>query len=194
MGAGAFVMVELLQLSYTRIMLAAILPAFLFFWAVWAGVDHYARRHGLRGMDPAELPDRAEVLGTAPFFLLPFGVLLGMLFFSDYTPQYAAGIAILVSAGLLVTDRTWRLAPRAGWQRFLDGAVDAARHIAGIASIILCAGIVIGVLNLTGLGVKVTSLIIGFSGGELIPALLLTALACLILGMEVPTTAAYMPA
>jgi len=191
MGAGAFVMVELLQLSYSRIMLAAILPALLFFWAVWAGVDHYARRHGLRGMAPEALPSRAEVLGTAPFFLLPFGVLLGMLFFTDYTPQYAAGIAILVSMGLLITDRSWRLAPGAGWQRFLDGSVDAARHIAGIASIILCAGIVIGVLNLTGLGVKVTSMIIGFSGGELIPALLLTALACLILGMEVPTTAAY---
>lgn len=191
MGAGAFVMVELLQLDYGRIMLAALLPAVLFFWAVWAGVDHYARRHGLQGMAPEELPSWAEVRGTAPFFLLPFGVLLGMLFFSDYTPQYAAGIAILMAMALLITDRRWQLEPAAGWQRLLAGAEDAARHIATIASIILCAGIIIGVLNLTGLGVKLTSLIIGFSGGELWPALLLTALACLVLGMEVPTTAAY---
>jgi TRAP-type uncharacterized transport system fused permease subunit len=77
------------------------------------------------------------------------------------------------------------------WQRFGDALINAASQIAMVASIILCAGIVIGVLQMTGLGVKVTSTIISLSGGQLWAALLLTALACLILGMEVPTTAAY---
>jgi TRAP-type uncharacterized transport system fused permease subunit len=75
--------------------------------------------------------------------------------------------------------------------RFASACLTAGRQIAMIASIILCASIVIGVLAITGLGVKITSLIISGSGGELWPALLLTALACLVLGMEVPTTAAY---
>lgn len=75
--------------------------------------------------------------------------------------------------------------------RFEDACINAGRQIATIASIILCASIIIGVLGLTGLGVKITSLILSGSGGYLWPALVLTALACLILGMEVPTTAAY---
>jgi TRAP transporter 4TM/12TM fusion protein len=191
MGAGAFVMVELLRTGYNQIMAAAILPALLFFWGVWLSVDQYARQVGLQGMRPEELPDRRTLLATAPFFLVPFGILLGMLFLTDYTPQYAAGVAIIAAAILLITDRNGRVrAPEAG-RRLEKALVDAARQIAGIASIIVCAGIVIGVLNMTGLGIKVTSLIVGFAGGNLWIALLYTALACLILGMEVPTTAAY---
>ena len=191
MGAGAFVMVELLRTSYNQIMAAAILPALLFFWGVWLSVDRYARQTGLVGMRRDELPDTRTLLVTAPFFLLPFGILLGMLFLTGYTPQYAAGVAIIVAALLLVTDRSARIRLSAARARFEKALIDAARQIAGIAAIIVCAGIVIGVLNMTGLGVKVTSMIVGFSGGNLWMALLFTALACLILGMEVPTTAAY---
>ncbi|GAB4229086.1 MAG: TRAP transporter permease [Kiloniellaceae bacterium] len=191
MGAGAFIMVELLRLPYTSIMAAAVLPALLFFWAAWCGVDRFARRYGLKGMAREELPDRRTLLSTAPFFLIPFGLLLAVLFLTGYTPQFAAGLAIFTAAALLVADRTGRVSLTAGLQRLETACNDAARQIASIAAIIICAGIVIGVLNLTGLGVKVTSVIIALSGGELWGALLLTALACLVLGMEVPTTAAY---
>ncbi len=191
MGAGAFVMVELVRVRYTEVMTAALLPALLFFWAAWAGVDAFARRYGLAGMAREELPDTALLVRTAPFFLLPFGVLLAVLFLTGYTPQFAAVAAILVGGALLVTDRSLRVSPRGFADRALAACTDAARQIATIASIILCAGIVIGVLNQTGLGVKVTSVIVGASGGDLWVALLLTGLACLILGMEVPTTAAY---
>jgi len=191
MGAGAFIMVELLRLPYTAIMTAAILPAILFFWAAWCGVDRFAQRYGLKGLSREELPDRATLIATVPFFLVPFGLLLAVLFLTGYTPQYAAGLAIFAAAALLVADRRGRISLRDGLRRFEGACNDAARQIAAIAAIILCAGIVIGVLNLTGLGVKVTSVIIALSGGELWGALLLTALACLILGMEVPTTAAY---
>jgi len=191
MGAGAFVMVELLRTSYTQIMAAAILPALLFFWAVWAGVDRFAVRHGLVGMGRDALPGRDELLRTVPFFLVPFGILLGLLFATGTTPQYAAGWAIVAAAMLLVLDRHGTVSLPAWGGRLLDACETAARQIAQIASIIICAGIVVGVLHLTGLGIKVTSVIISLSGGELWPALLLTAAACLILGMEVPTTAAY---
>ncbi len=191
MGAGAFVMMELLRVGYTDIMAAAVLPAILFFWASWIGVDGFAGRYGLKPLARIDLPSAAVLLRTVPFFLVPFGVLLGLLFASGYTPQYAAAVAIFAAAALLVTDRSFRIRPGAALSRLADACVTASRQIATVASIILCAGIVIGVLNMTGLGVKITSVILSLSGGELWAALLLTALACLILGMEVPTTAAY---
>ncbi len=190
MGAGAFVMVELLGMRYADIMLAALLPALLFFWCTWVGVDRFARALGLAAMRREDRATGAQVRASLPYFVIPFGILLGVLFLTPYTAQYAAAFAIVAAALLLFVAPGLR--PEAeGWQRFLRGCHDAARQIAGIAAIILCAGIVIGVLNLTGLGVKITSVIVGLSGGDLWAALLLTALACLILGMEVPTTAAY---
>lgn len=191
MGAGAFVMVELLRVQYTDIMAAAILPAILFFFAAWVGVDLFARIYGLKGLSKDELPSRHEVLTTMPFFLVPFGVLLAMLFGTGYTPQWAAGSAIGAAALLLVIDSEGKISIRRWGVRLTDGSIKAAKQIAGIASIILCAGLIIGVLNQTGLGVKITSAIISMSGGNRWGALGLTALACLILGMEVPTTAAY---
>lgn len=191
MGAGAFLMVELLRITYVDVMAAAILPSILFFWATWAGVDHFAKRNGLRGLSPEKIPLWDDVIRTAPFFLAPFGLLLAMLFLTGYTPQYAAALATGVSFLLLGVDRRFDISLRRWWDGLNRAVVDAARQIATVAAIIVCAGLVIGVLNMTGLGVKVTSVIIGFSGGNLWIALMFTALACLILGMEVPTTAAY---
>lgn len=191
MGAGAFVMMELLQVSYTHIMAAAILPAILFFLAAWIGVDLFARRYGLRAMTGAEIPSAAEVFRLAPFFLIPFTVLMTILFLTGYTPQFAAGVTIFAAAGLLVINEKLEFSLNRLLHRIGGACVAAAGQIAVIASIIICAGIIIGVLNMTGLGVKVTSIIIGLAGGRLWIALILTALSCLILGMEVPTTAAY---
>lgn len=191
MGAGAFVMVELLGVPYTDIMAAALLPALLFFFAVWVGVDGFAKRTDLRAMDTSEQPDRRTLLITGLFFAVPFAVLLERLFIGGYTPQYASAVAIAVSIVLLAFNAEGTFSIPMWARRFADALVNAAGQIATVASIILCAGIVIGVLQMTGLGVKVTSTIIALSGGELWAALLLTALACLILGMEVPTTAAY---
>ena len=191
MGAGAFLMVELLRITYVDVMAAAILPSLLFFWATWAGVDHFARRNGLRGMAPEETPPWRDVVTTAPFFLAPFGVLLAMLFFTGYTPQYAAAVATGVSLVLLAADRHGSVSLRRWWNGLNTAVVDSAKQIATVAAIIVCAGLIIGVLNMTGLGVKVTSVIVGLSGGNLWVALGLTAVACLLLGMEVPTTAAY---
>ena len=191
MGAGAFVMVELVGLPYSAIMGAALLPAVLFFWCAWTGVDGFARVHGLAAMAREERPSAAQVAGSAPFFLAPFAVLLALLFLTSRTAQYAAACATGVAALLLFFDAGVKPRLVDGLRLMRVATLTAARQIAGIAAIILCAGIIVGVLNLTGLGVKVTSIIVGLSQGQLAPALMLTALACLILGMEVPTTAAY---
>lgn len=191
MGAGAFVMVELTGTPYTQIMGAALLPALLYFWAVWVGINAYATRFDLKGLDPADHPQMRDVVVTSLFFLVPFTVLMLSMFAAGYTPQYSACLAILAGALLLLVDGDLRFDPVKTAGRVADALLTASRQVSMIAAIIFCASIIIGVLGSTGLGVKITSVILEGSGGALWASLLLTALACLILGMEVPTTAAY---
>jgi TRAP transporter 4TM/12TM fusion protein len=191
MGAGAFVMVELTGVPYTGIMAAALLPAVLYFWAVWVGIDAFSRRHELKGLPEAERPHLRDVAVTTAFFFVPFSVLLWGMFGARLTPQYAASQAILAGALLLALDGRLNFDARRTRHRLEEACLTAGKQVSMIAAIIICASIIIGVLSITGLGVKITSLIISGSGGMLWPAVLLTALACLILGMEVPTTAAY---
>jgi len=191
MGAGAFIMAELLGVKYSAIMSAAIFPAILFFFTVWIGIDVFAKKYKLVAMDKSEIPSSQIVLRLSPFFLIPFGTLLYALLVVGKTPQFSAALAIFASIFLLLVDKNWKISFKDFVFKFLDGSITASKQIATIASVIICAGIIIGVLNITGVGVKITSAILFLSGGELWVALLLTAIACLILGMEVPTTAAY---
>lgn len=191
MGAGAFVMVELTGAPYTSIMAAALLPAVLYFLAVWLGINAYAGRYSLSGLSKADQPSSKQVLITSLFFILPFSVLLFGLFISGYTPQYAACLAIIAGFLLLCFNVNGNFSIQRTGLRLESALLNAARQVSMIAAIILCASIIVGVLSITGLGVKITSLILSVSDGALWPTLLLTALACLILGMEVPTTAAY---
>ncbi|WP_089688413.1 TRAP transporter permease [Billgrantia gudaonensis] len=191
MGAGAFVMVELTGTPYTQIMAAAMLPAMLYFATVWVGINAFATRHDLRPMAASEQPSAKEVLITSLFFAVPFVVLLERIFVGGLTPQYAASLAIFVGVALLLFDVTLRFSLSGFAERLAEALVIAGKQVATIGAIIICASLVIGVLGMTGLGVKITSGILSLSGDLLWPALLLTALACLVLGMEVPTTAAY---
>lgn len=191
MGAGAFVMVELTGVPYTSIMAAAIVPAVLYFMAVWVGINAYATRFELKGVDLADRPARRDVIVTSLFFLVPFTVLLWAMFGAKYTPEYSAALAILAGALLLFINGDLKCRRAQVIDRLTSAMMNAAKQVSMIASIILCASIIIGVLSITGLGVKITSLILEGSGGLLWPSLLLTAVACLLLGMEVPTTAAY---
>ena len=191
MGAGAFVMVELTGVPYTGIMAAALLPALLYFITVWAGINAYARRYDLGALNKDDQPDFRVVVITTLFFLVPFTILLERMLVGGYTPQYAACVAIVSAFVLLSFDKRLSFSLHRTLKRLENACINSGTQIATIASIILCASIVIGVLAQTGLGIKITSLIISVSGDQLWPALLLTALACLLLGMEVPTTAAY---
>ncbi|MEP4700740.1 MAG: TRAP transporter large permease subunit [Parasphingorhabdus sp.] len=191
MGAGAFVMVELTGVPFTGIMPAAALLALLYFVAVWMGINTYTRRFSLKSIAEADRPALRDVVITSLFFLVPFSVLLWGMFVAQFTPEYSAAMAILAATVLLFVNAQLTFLPRQIADRLASAVLNAARQMALIASIILCASIIIGVLSSTGLGVKITSLILEGSGGLLWLSLLLTALACLILGMEVPTTAAY---
>lgn len=191
MGAGAFVMVELTGVPYEGIMAAALLPAILYFAAVWVGVDAFASRYDLKGLPAEDRPATRDVVITSLFFAGPFALLLFLMFGPGYTPQYAATVALMLAVILLAFDGRGFVGFSRLRARLRDAVINAGRQVSMIAAIILCAAIIIGVLGVTGLGVKITSLILSGSGGALWPALLLTALACLVLGMEVPTTAAY---
>ncbi|MBL8701098.1 MAG: TRAP transporter fused permease subunit [Alphaproteobacteria bacterium] len=191
MGAGAFLMAEMLRVTYADIMVAAALPALLFFVAAWIGCHVYGHRLGLLGLPPEELPGWAHVARTAPFFLAPFGTLVTLLATTDMTPQFACVYAIVVAIVLLLIDDRGRVDLRRFAGRLARAAVDAAEQTAMIAAVIVCASIIVGVLQMTGLGVKITSAILSTAGDQVWLALALTAAACLALGMEVPTTAAF---
>ena len=190
MGAGAFVMVELTGVPYNQIIIAALLPAVLFFFAVWVGIDFYSKKYDLKPIDKKDLPSNIVVLLTSFFFFVPFSILLAFMYIG-FTPQYSAAVSILASFLLLFFNIDNGIDFKIGLKRFFNACLSSGNQISLIGSIILCASIIIGVLSITGLGVKLTSLIISLSGSNIWPALLLTGLACLILGMEVPTTAAY---
>jgi TRAP transporter 4TM/12TM fusion protein len=191
MGAGIFVMAELLRTPYSELMLVATLPAFLFFGAAWFGVHHYAIRLNLRELDASALPGWARVARTAPFFLVPFGMLIWFLLFTSYTAAWAAALATGITALLLMADPNGRISLPTWLARLGAACIEAGRQVANIAAVLICASLIVGVFHMTGLGVKLTSLIISGSGGNLWAALLLTGLASLVLGMELPTTAAY---
>jgi TRAP transporter 4TM/12TM fusion protein len=193
MGAGAFIMAELLRVQYTDIAIASVLPAILFFALAWVGIHFFALRYDLPGVAPDQLPAWGRVFRTVPFFLAPLAILIVMLMGLGYSPAMSAMSATAATVVLLLyVSETTSLSLRVWWQRFSGGLVEAAQQIALIAAILICAGIIVGVFNVTGLGVKITSLILQLSGGNLWVALLLTAIACIVLGMELPTTAAYL--
>ncbi len=191
MGAGAFVMVTLTGIPYTSIMAAALLPAILYFFTVWVGINAYSKQFDLQGIATEDKPSTRDVLVTSGFFLVPFTVLLFGMFVIEKSPQYSACMAILAGIVMLFIDGNLQFNLKKTLDRLETAAITSARQISIIASIIICASIIIGVLSITGLGIKITSLILTGSGGLLWPSLLLTALACMLLGMEVPTTAAY---
>ncbi|HEX6956952.1 MAG TPA: TRAP transporter fused permease subunit [Ferrovibrio sp.] len=193
MGSAAFVMAELIRKPYADVAIASILPAVLFFFAAWIGVHFFALRFGLKGLTADELPGWRAAIASVPFFAAPLVILILMLLVLAYSPAYSAMIATAVTVAMLIWNgEKKRPSPSLFVQRLKIAAVDAARQIALIAAILICAGLIVGVFHATGLGVKITGLILDLSGGRLWAALLLTALACTILGMELPTTAAYL--
>ena len=193
MGAGAFIMAELLRVQYSEIAIASVLPAVMFFATAWIGVHFFSLRYDLPGVPADQMPPWSLVLRTVPFFLAPLGILVVMMMVLGYSPALSAMAAAAATILMLFyVGADNRLSANAWWSRFKVGLKDAAEQIAMIAAILLCAGIIVGVFNVTGLGVKITSLILDFSGGKLWVALVLTAIACIVLGMELPTTAAYL--
>ncbi|MDA3948643.1 MAG: TRAP transporter fused permease subunit [Spirochaeta sp.] len=193
MGAGAFVMAELTETPYLEVAYHALLPAILYFFAAGIGIHLYSRREGYVGLSAEEIPSWRDTVKASGFFLVPFVVLIFFLVL-QYTPQYAAFWATASPLVLAIVSEEWRLDVRNAFPRIGGAIQTGARQAALIASITASAQIIIAVIAMTGLGVKVSSSVLSISEGNLFISLVLIAITSIILGMEVPTTAAYIMA
>lgn len=186
MGAGAFIMSEWTQIPYLTIVGVAFIPAIMYFLSVAFFIHFRAKKRGLTPMREEEIPRVGKVLREGWNFFLPIGVLMGFLIYG-FTPTYAAsvGIASIVASSWL--NRKTRM----GFRDILDALAEGAQNMVSTGVILLCSGIVIGVVLLVGMGIKFSILISTLSGGNLLVTIVLIALASLILGMGLPVTASY---
>lgn len=186
MGAAAFLMAEFTGLPYSKIILAAVIPALLYYFGVWTGVHLEARRLGLRGMNRDELPKIKEILLDRGHLFLPL-VAIVYLLVTGYTPMKAALYAILLSIICAMLKKNTRI----GFIDIIKGLEQGARGVLGVIAATACAGIVIGVVTQTGLGLKMGTTLVDFAQGNLFFTLIFTMITSIILGMGVPTTANY---
>jgi TRAP transporter 4TM/12TM fusion protein len=188
MGAAAFVMAEFLAVPYAQVALWAVIPSLLYYVAVFFAVHFEALRHGLSGVPRSELPRLGRVLldrGNLfiPILVVLFGLMLG----------YSAPLCALAGALACIPMALLRASTRKGigWRNVYDALVDGARNTLAVAMACACAGIVIGVVTITGLGIVFTQFVVVLSQDSLILALALTAVAGIVLGMGMPTTPSY---
>ena len=187
MGAGAFLMAEILGVPYSKVALAAVIPAFFYYGAAYFMIDFYSASIGLKGLKKEELPIFHKIMMEKGYLLIPIIVLLICLMVLMYSP-YLSAMAGIVS--LIVV--SWvQSATRLGPKKILDILSKGARGSMEIAATCAAAGIIVGILTQTGLGTKFAMIIFNYSGGNLIIAMILTMLIAMVLGMGMPTTAAY---
>ena len=205
MGAGAFLIAEYTRLPYTDIVRLSVLPAILYFATVYLFVDIIAAKRGMRGMSEGELPKVAQVFRDGWYYLVPLGILIYFLLrnISPGRVGFVAIIAILVVSVLRYFIRRYLLRvkeeegksfPQLGRDAvggLLTALESGARNAVPVSIACAVAGIVVGMIGLTGLGLKFSSLMVSLSGGNLLLALFLLILASLVLGMGLPVTASY---
>lgn len=188
MGASAFVMAEFLGVSYLSVAAFAILPSVLYYVAVFVAVHFEAKRIGLVGLPKADLPRLKEVVVERGHLFLPLVVIIAVLL-TGRSAAFAAlcGIGSVIPTTWLRASTRGTFTPRAIIEAFESGA----RNTLVVALACACAGIVIGTITLTGLGLSFTGVVLALSQDSLILALFLTMLAGILLGMGLPTTPAY---
>lgn len=187
MGAAAFVLSDVAGVPYAEVCIAAILPALMYYICLVKMVDLEAVKHNLAGLSEDEVPNLKESLARGMKLFIPVGVLLFMMLGMKTTPMKAA---IFATAAILVTgvlDSKDRMTVKG----VVDGAVAAGKSLCSVVAACSTAGIVVAVFSLTGLGLKFSNFIVQLGSNSLIPSLILAMLVCAILGMGLPTTAAY---
>ncbi|MCI8511916.1 MAG: TRAP transporter fused permease subunit [Lachnospiraceae bacterium] len=190
MGAGAFIMADMLGITYKEIALAAIIPSLLFYFGVIWGIDCYAHRYHYHGIPREELPAARDVLRPSkclPVFL-PIGTLI-VLFFMGYTAVFCASYSILVAVVLYLVMDVKNIRKRIG--DLVQGLADATKDMLSVISLIACSQILIALISTTGVGVKFTKIIVELGGSSMLLAGLCALVATMILGMGMPTVAAY---
>ena len=186
MGAAAFLMAETIGMPYSNLVVKAILPAVLYFAGVFITVHLEAKKEGLRGLSKEELP-RLKPLLKQTYLLLPLILLIYLVGTSTKSIAYAAAIAILVAIGVSLLNKEHRITPK----RLLEALAAGGQGMITVAVACGVAGIVAGIIGVTGLAYMLFNGIVTLAGNQIIIALFLTMLCCIVLGMGVPTTANY---
>ena len=186
MGAAAFLMAETIGVPYSNVVTKAILPAVLYFAGVFITVHLEAKKEGLRGLSKEELP-RLKPLLKKTYLLLPLLLLIYLVASSTKSIAYAAAIAIAVAIVVSMFDKETRITPK----RLLEALAAGGQGMITVAVACGIAGIVAGIIGVTGLAFMLFNGIVAVAGNQVIIALFLTMLCCIILGMGVPTTANY---
>ncbi len=186
MGAAAFVIAEFTGISYIDICKHALVPALLYYLALFMAIHFEASRSGLMGIPREERPGLRTVLLEKGHLFVPILVIVYFMI-GGYTPMLACLYAIAAVLPMSFVRRDSRM----DLKKILRALEGGARNMLAVAAACACAGIVVGIINLTGLGLKFTGLMLDVAGGSLAPALVLTMVTGIILGMGLPTTAAY---
>ena len=186
MGAAAFLMAEFVGIPYMEVVKAAVVPALLYFLGVFLGVHFEAKRENLKGTPRSLLPPFGRILKEEGHLAIPLIAIIGLLS-SGYTPMRAAlaGIVISIATAML------RANTRMTFNDIVDGLIKGARGALGVLIAWAAAGIIIGVVTKTGVGLKLASALVQLSDGSFLLLLFCTMITSLILGMGVPTTANY---
>ena len=187
MGAVGFVMAEFLNLSYTKVMLAAIVPAFLYYLGLLMSVHFEAKRLGLSGLSKENIPDAMKVIREQGHLVIPLVVLIALMF-AGYTPLYAAVIAIFATIGA-----SWiRKETRMTGSKILEATVEGAKGAISVGVCCVIIGVIIGTVTLTSMGLNMGYLILNVINNDNIYVTgLLVMIMSTILGMGVPGVAAY---
>ncbi len=186
MGAAAFLMADYVQIPYGQIVLKAILPAVLYFAGIFISVHLEAKKLGLRGLKREELPKIRPLLKQV-YLLLPLVLLIYLVSTSTKSIQYAAAIAIVAAVVVSMFNKGNRITPK----RLLEALAAGGQGTITVAAACGIAGIIAGTITMTGLANMLINGIVVLAGNQVIIALFLTMLCCIVLGMGVPTTANY---
>ena len=184
MGAGAFIMAEITGIRYTDIAIAALIPAFLYFVSVYFMVDFAAAKLGMRGMRDDELP-KLRTMVRRVFLFIPIVILIAALFMGYSVIR--AGTLATASAAVVSWLTPYRMGPRSIFRAFEIAGVMSIQIIAVCA----CAGIIVGVISLTGVGARFSNLLLGIADTSQLLAMFFAMCIAVLLGMGMPTTAAY---
>lgn len=188
MGAGAFLIAEFTGTSYTTIVLVSIVPALLYFLSVYLMVDFQALKRNLKGLSAEELPDWKKILLQGWYFLIPLALLFTLVVMR-FSPSFAGfwAIVAVVVIGMLVPYRGHRMNLRDIVEALRVGAISSLT----VGAVVGTIGIIVGVVDLTGLGLRFSDLIVDISGGNLLIALVLVTIVSWILGAGLTVTSSY---
>ena len=186
MGAAAFLMAETIGVPYSNIVVKAILPAVLYFAGVFITVHLEAKKEGLKGLTKEELPKLKPLLKQS-YLLFPLVLLIYLVGTSTRSIAYAAAIAIIAAIVVSLFNKDHRITPK----RLLEALAAGGQGMITVAAACGVAGIIAGIIGVTGLAYMLFNGIVALAGNQVIIALFLTMLCCIVLGMGVPTTANY---